>query len=416
MAVQLAELQKKLNIAVKKQDEYESNTINLIAADSATPFKYLHKLPYKRYAITEGLLNKRPYAGVAYFDEIEQIAVDAACNIFNAEHANVQPHSGSQANQAVYQGLLENGDRVLAMSFAAGGHLTHGLHINFSGRFYDFEFYEVNRDTGLLDYDEIESKALKFKPKLIVCGASSYPRVIDFKRLRKICDKIHAYLMADISHPAGLIAANLFPQPFPYTDAVTLTLDKTMRGPHGGIVLCKSELKNKIDKGVHPGVQSSVPLQRIYQIAQCLIDAGTNWYKDYAKQVLKNICVFEKEFNKYENFVVTGGTDTHMIILNTYSVFKLTGKQAEELLEEVGLLSNRQVVPNETLKPYISSGLRLGTAWTTSRGYKEKDIKIVAGIILDLFNNPENSKIKNECKKKVKQLISIKRLGDVWAE
>lgn len=409
-----ASLQKKLTAAIRKQDAFESSTINLIAADSATPFKYLHDLPYKRYAITEGLLNKRPYAGVAYFDEIEQLAVDAARKVFKADHANVQPHSGSQANQAVYQGLLQNGDRVLAMSFSSGGHLTHGLHLNFSGRFFDFHFYEVDIKTGLLNYMEIEKIALSLKPKLIVCGASSYPRIIDFKRLREICDKVGAYLMADLSHPAGLIAAGLFPQPFPYTDVVTLTLDKTMRGPHGGLVLCKEELKNKIDKGVHPGVQSSVPLQRIYQIAQCLIDAGTSEYKKYGRQVLKNIKVFEKIFNKIPGFVVTGGTDSHMIVVNTYDIFHLTGKEAEELLEKVGLMSNRQVVPNEKLKPYISSGLRLGTAWITSRGYKEKEVEVIGKLIIDLFKNPKNKKLRISSKQTIKKLVKIKRKGDVW--
>lgn len=408
-------LQKRLLEDAAKQDVYEMQTINLIAADSPTPFKYLHQLPYKRYAITEGLLNARPYAGVAYFDDIEKIAAAVACKVFGAEHANVQPHSGSQANQAAYMGLLKNGDTVLAMDFDAGGHLTHGLKINFSGRFFDFKFYGINKN-GLMDYDEIEKKALEYKPKMIVCGASSYPRIINFKKLKAICDKVGAYLMADISHPAGLIAAHLFPQPFPYCDVVTLTLDKTMRGPHGGLILCKEVLKKQIDKGVHPGTQSSVPLQRVYQIAQCLIDAGGNSFKKYTKQVLKNIKVLEKEFKQYPNLIITGGTDSHMIIIDTYKIFGITGKRAEELLEEVGILSNRQVVPNENLKPYIASGLRLGTAWTTSRGYKEKEIETIAKMILNILKDPNNLNLKEESKKTVKKLVSIKRKDDVWNE
>ncbi len=412
----LTNLKKELSALAKKQDAYEASTINLIAADSATPFKYLHNLPYKRYAITEGLLHKRPYAGVAYFDKIEQIAVMAACKVFNAEHANVQPHSGSQANQAVYQGLLENGDSILAMSFASGGHLTHGLKINFSGRFFNFSFYDVDKKTGLIDYDEIEKIALKQKPKLIVCGASSYPRTIDFKRLRVICNKVGAYLMADLSHPAGLIAAGLFPNPFPYTDVVTLTLDKTMRGPHGGLVLCKKELQQKIDKGVHPGTQSSIPLQRIFQIALCLLDVGTKEYKSYAIRIIKNMKVLEKHFQLTPHLLVTGGTDTHMIILDTYNIYGVTGKQAEELLETIGLLSNRQVIPGEQLKPYIASGLRLGTAWVTSRGYIEAECKQLAIIITNILKDPKNEQLKNNAKKEINILVKKRRHGDVWLE
>ncbi|OGE31901.1 hypothetical protein A2631_02125 [Candidatus Daviesbacteria bacterium RIFCSPHIGHO2_01_FULL_44_29] len=412
----LGKLRTALLKTAKLQDQLESTTINLIAADNATPFKYLHKLPYKRYAITEGLLGKRPYAGVKYFDQIEQIAVDAAKYIFKADHANVQPHSGSQANQSAYLGLLANGDRVLAMSFSAGGHLTHGLKINFSGRFFDFSFYGVDADSGLIDYKEIEKKAIEIHPKMIVCGASSYPRNIDYEKLSLIARKVGAYLMADISHPVGLIATRVNPSPFPFVDVATLTLDKTLRGPHGGIVLCKQELREKIDKGVHPGTQSSIPLQRIVQIALCLIDAGSKEYELYTKQVIKNIKIFEKNFNQFsKSLVISGGTDTHMIIIDTYNVFGLTGKEAEFLLEEVGILTNRQVVPKETLKPYVGSGVRLGTAWSTSRGYLEQDFEILSNVILDTLKNPTDKKALSLNKKLVSTLVKKKRKNDTWA-
>lgn len=408
-------LQIQLIKSAKIQDDYDLNTINLIAPASPTPLKYLHNLPLKHNAIAEGLLNNRPYAGVFGFNKIESIAAEAACILFNAQHANVQPHSVSQANQAVYQALLKNRDKVLAMKFSDGGHLTHGLKINFSGRFFNFKFYGVD-ERGLLDYDEIEKIAMTFKPKIIVCGGSSYPRKINFEKLKNICRKIDAYLMADLSHPAGLIVADKFPKPFPYCDVVTLTLDKTMLGPHGGIILCKKHLSEKIDKGIHPGTQSSVPLIRIYQIAQCLIDASKPWFKSYISRVIKNMKVFEKEFNKYQGLVVTGGSDTHLMVLNTYKIFNLTGKEAEELLEKIGILTNRQVVPGEMLKPYIASGIRLGTSWITARGYTQKETKLIATIILLNLKDPYNYNLQKESNQKLNMLLKIKRKSDVWYE
>ncbi len=409
------DLQKDLIKSAEMQDRYDLETINLIAPASPTPLKYFYNLPLKHNAIAEGLLENRPYAGVEGFNRIERVAVEAACRLFEAEHANVQPHSVSQANQAVYQAFLDCGDRALAMRFDAGGHLTHGMSRNFSGIFYDFDFYSVNKE-GWLDYEEIERKAKEFKPKLIVCGASSYPRIIEFNKLAKISRKVGAYLMADLSHPAGLVIANRFPRPFPYCDVVTLTLDKTMLGPHGGIILCKRELSRKIDKAVHPGVQSSVPLRRIYQMAQCLIDCSFPWFDDYIDRVIKNIKVFERKFNKYTGLVITGGTDTHLMVLNTYRVFGLTGKEAEELLEGLGILTNRQVVPGETLKPYIASGIRLGTSWITARGYSEEETGLIADIILQNLANPTDSDLQERSKNRLKNLLKIKRKDDVWYE
>lgn len=400
--------------AAKIQDQYDLTTTNLIAPASPTLKKYIN-IPLRHANITEGLLGHRPYAGAKGFNQIEQIGVDMACRLFNADHANIQPHSVSQANQAVYQGLLENGDRVLAMKFEAGGHLTHGMKINFSGRFFDFNFYGVGND-GWLDYDAIRSQAEEFKPKLIVCGASSYPRTIDFKKLAEICQDIGTYLMADLSHPAGLIIGEKFPQPFPYCDVVTLTLDKTMLGPHGGIILYKEAIKDKIDKAVHPGVQSSIPLRRIYEMSQCLIDSAKPWFKDYISRVIDNMKAFEKTFKSYPNLMVTGGSDTHLMVLNTLSTFKLTGKEVETNLENIGILTNRQVVPGETLKPYVASGIRLGTSWITARGYTENETQTVAKIILQNLEKPNDQSLQEESKEKLYQLLMVKRQNDVWKD
>lgn len=410
------DLQEQLVAAAEIQDNYDLNTINLIAPASPTPLKYFYNTALRHNAIAEGLLGHRPYAGAEGFNKIEAIAADAACNLFEAEHANVQPHSVSQANQAAYQALLENGDRVLAMKFHDGGHLTHGLNQNFSGRFFNFNFYGVDEETGLLDYKAIREQALTFKPKMIVCGASSYPRVIDFEKLAEISRETESYLLADLSHPAGLIVADKFPKPFPFCDVVTLTLDKTMLGPHGGIILCKDAIAEKIDKAVHPGVQSSVPLRRIYEMAQCLIDCGSPWFKDYIDRVIQNIKIFEDEFNKYSELVITGGSDTHLMVLNTYKIFGLTGKEAETLLEKIGILTNRQVVPGETLKPYVASGIRLGTSWITARGFSKDDTRIVANIILDNLKNPTNTSLQDASKEQMMKMAQISRKDDVWHE
>lgn len=400
--------------AAEMQDKYDLDTTNLIAPASPTPTRYIN-IPLRHASITEGLLGNRPYAGAEGFNQIERIAAEVACGLFGAEHANVQPHSVSQANQAVYQALLENGDKVLAMKFEDGGHLTHGMRRNFSGRFFNFDFYRVG-DDGLLDYESIEKKANKFSPRMIVCGASSYPRIINFERLSNIAQKIGAYLVADLSHPAGLIVGDKFPEPFPWCDVVTLTLDKTMLGPHGGIILCKNSLKEIIDKAVHPGVQSSVPLRRIYEMALCLIDSGKPWFSDYIARVIVNIKAFENVFGKYPNFMVTGGSDTHLMVLDTMNVFGKTGKESEELLEGIGVLTNRQVVPNEKLKPYIASGIRLGTSWITARGYSAEEATIVAQIILANLESPEDKNLKSKSKEELTRLLRVNRSNDVWYE
>lgn len=410
------DLQEQLIQAAGEQDRYETSTINLIAPASPTPRKYTDTSAILRAnPIAEGLLGRRPYAGVAGFNKIENIASLLVKTLFSAEHANVQPHSVSQANQAAYQALLETGDRILAMEFQAGGHLTHGMKKNFSGLLYDFNFYGVNEE-GFIDYAEVENIAKEFNPKMIVCGASSYPRKIDFEKLKAIADQTGSYLLADISHPAGLIVADRFPQPFPHCDVVTFTPDKTMLGPHGGIILSSDKLKDKIDSAVHPGVQSSVPLHRILATALCMSDAGQPEFLDYINRIILNIKQFETAFNRFSGLMVTGGTDTHLMVLNTLATFGLTGKESEEILENIGILTNRQVVPGDTHKPYISSGLRLGTSWITGRGYSEEEAKEIAEIIITVLENPHNANLHLQLQQRVQQLINTKRSKDVWAE
>jgi glycine hydroxymethyltransferase len=416
MIERFAQLQEQLIMGAWQQDSYDLNTINLIAPASPTRLKYFEGLPLRHNAIAEGLLGHRPYAGVAGFNKIEAVAVEAAKTLFGAEHANVQPHSVSQANQAVYQALLENGDQVLAMKFTDGGHLTHGLPANFSGRFFKFDFYGVDSKTGLIDYDALEKQAKELNPKMIVCGASSYPRTIDFERLGEISSEVGAYLVADLSHPAGLIVARRFTQPFPACDVVTLTPDKTMVGPHGGIILSKGELASKIDRGVHPGVQSSVPLRRIYQTAQCMIDAGQPEFAEYIDRVIKNIKVFEGAFRGVPDMMITGGSDTHLMVINTKDTFGLTGKETEELLESIDILTNRQVIPGETLRPYTASGLRLGTTWITARGYSEGETGEIAQIILDNLGDPANLRLQERSRDLAKDILAVKRKDDVWYE
>lgn len=411
MTIQAMETE--LVAAAKHQDEYDLSTINLIAPATPTPSRYVDDIPLRHNAIAEGLLGKRPYAGAEGFNRVETVAVAAAKILFHADHANVQPHSVSQANQAVYQAVLAPGDPVLAMRFDAGGHLTHGLGRNFSGLHYNFDFYGLDED-GIIDYDDINKKAQANKPKLIVCGASSYPREIDFGRIHEIAQDVGAYLLADLSHPAGLIAADRFPQPFPDCDIVTLTPDKTLLGPHGGIILSTDELKDRIDGAVHPGVQSSVPLRRIYGTAQCLIDAQKPWFKDYIDRVLSNMKVFESDFSKYPDLMVTGGSSTHLMVLDTYHTFGVTGRDAEGLLENLGILTNRQVIPGEALKPYVASGIRLGTSWITARAYTRTESSLIARSIINNLKDPTNAELQQQTREDLEPLLHLKRKGDVW--
>jgi glycine hydroxymethyltransferase len=393
---------------------YEYSVINLIASDNAFP-KYVANNPvYTGYIIQEGLVGKRPFAGAKLHDIIEKTANDIACKVFEAEHANLQPHSCSQANQAVYHALLSTGDTVLSLDFQSGGHLTHGLKYNFSGRHYNFYNYGVT-ESGKIDYDEAQKIALEKKPKLIVCGSSSYPRLFDASRLREIADSVNAKLMFDLSHEAGLIAGGSIPNIVNIGDVVTMSSDKTLRGPFGGIILCKKELAKSVDKAVHPGTQSSFSIRKIANTAQSLVMTQLSDFRKYAHDVLGNAKVFEQAFQS--DFIFTKGTDKHYIVLNVKDSFGLTGTEAEERLEQIGILSNRQSIPTDTSRKMSdASGIRLGTVWATSRGYGVSDFKEISKIINEALSGRDEEKKLSNLRNRVKALTSKIRSNDVWLD
>lgn len=366
---------------------------------------------------SEGYPGRRYYGGNRFIDVTEYLAIERAQKLFGAEHVNVQPHSGSQANMAAYFALLNLGDKILAMSLAAGGHMTHGLPVNFSGKFYQFIPYGVNKDTGYIDMDEVRKLAHEHKPKLILAGASAYPRQIDFAAFRKIADEINAYLMVDMAHVAGLVAAKLHPDPIPHADVVTTTTHKTLRGARGAIIMSKTEdrLKNlhhpdtkknlagMIDSAVLPGLQGG-PLNHIIAAkAVTFKEALQPDFVDYQKQVIKNAQTLAATLMEHDFKLTSGGTDNHLILIDL-SNKKVTGKEAEVLLDEVQIHTNKNMVPFDTRKPTDPSGLRLGTPALTTRGFKESDMKIVGELIAKTLHAPADSKVKEEVKTKVREL------------
>ncbi len=324
----------------------------------------------------EGYPSHRYYGGCECVDIVENIARDRACRLFGAEHANVQPHSGAQANTAVYTALLKPGDTVMGMNLAHGGHLTHGSPVNLSGMLYHFVPYGVN-DEGFIDYDEVERIALECKPKLIVAGASAYPRIIDFERFGAIAKKVGAYLMVDMAHIAGLVAAGLHPSPIPYADIVTTTTHKTLRGPRGGMILCREEYAKAIDKAIFPGTQGGPLMHTIAAKAVCFGEALKPSFKEYAGQVVKNAHAFAKAFSENGFNMVSGGTDNHLILLDLRS-FGITGKDFEHRLDAVNITTNKNGIPNDPEKPFVTSGLRVGTPAATTRGLREDDFAKIA--------------------------------------
>ncbi len=338
----------------------------------------------------EGYPAKRYYGGCEFVDQVENIARERACKLFGAEHANVQPHSGAQANNAVYFAMLEAGDTVMGMSLAHGGHLTHGAKVNSSGKLYNFVPYGVNAD-GFIDYDEVEKLAKECQPKLIVAGASAYPRVIDFKRFREIADSCGALLMVDMAHIAGLVAAGLHPSPVPYADFVTTTTHKTLRGPRGGMILCKEEYAAKIDKAIFPGTQGG-PLEHIIAAkAVCFGEALKPEFKTYQQQIIKNAAALADALLEQGFKLVSGGTDNHLMLVDLRP-FDVTGKQLENWLDEVNITCNKNAIPDDPQKPMITSGVRLGTPAVTTRGLKEEDMKEVAECITLIAKDFEGNK------------------------
>ncbi len=376
---------------IEEEQNRQRDNIELIASENFVSQEVMEaqgSVLTNKYA--EGYPGKRYYGGCVNVDKAEEITRQRACQLFGAEHVNVQPHSGSQANMAVYNVLLEPGDTVLGMDLTSGGHLTHGHPLNFSGRLYSFIAYQVDKETERIDYDALEQLAMETKPKLIVAGASAYPRIIDFKRLREIADRSGSYLMVDMAHIAGLIAAGFHPSPIPYADFVTTTTHKTLRGPRGGMVFCKEEFAKKLDSRVFPGMQGG-PLEHVIAAkGVALYEAMQPEFKDYIEQVLKNIKVMERGFNEAGFRMVSGGSDNHLILLDVMGSIGMTGKDAEYLLDLAGITCNKNTIPFDTQKPFYASGIRLGTAAMTSRGFKEAEFeKVTEWIIRVLKANDE---------------------------
>lgn len=363
---------------IEKEAKRQLNNVELIASENYVSNDVLEaagSILTNKYA--EGYPNKRYYGGCYCVDEIEELARERAKELFHAEHANVQPHSGSQANMAVYMTVLKPGDTVLGMNLSAGGHLTHGHPLNFSGTLYRFVDYGVNRETEMIDYDEVLEIAKKEQPRLIVVGASAYPRIIDFARFRAIADEVGALLMVDMAHIAGLVAAGVHPSPVPFADFVTTTTHKTLRGPRGGMVLCKKEYAAQLDKTVFPGMQGGPLMHIIAAKAVCLYEAMQPSFADYAKQIVKNCQVLADTLKKHGYRIVSGGSDNHLLLVDVKASIGMSGKKAEALLDEAGITCNKNTIPFDQEKPFVTSGIRLGSAAMTSRGFKEKEFEQV---------------------------------------
>ena len=396
---------KKIQEAIKREAERQLYNIELIASENYVSRDVLEaagSILTNKYA--EGYPSKRYYGGCVHVDEIEEIARERAKQLFNAEHANVQPHSGSQANMGVYLSVLQPGDTVLGMNLTAGGHLTHGHPLNFSGTLYRFVDYGVTKDSETIDYEEVRRVALKEQPKLIVAGASAYPRVIDFAKFREIADEVGAYFMVDMAHIAGLVAAGEHPSPVPYADFVTTTTHKTLRGPRGGLILCKKEHAALLDKKVFPGMQGGPLMHIIAAKAVCLQEAMQPEFKEYAKQIIANCAVMSNTLKEEGFRIVSGGTDNHLILVDVKSSLNMSGKLAEKLLDEAGISCYKNTIPFETEKPFVTSGIRLGTAAMTTRGFKENEFRQVALWISRVLKNAEDEAVREEVRKEVRAL------------
>lgn len=390
--------------AMENERKRQQDNIELIASEnfvSEAVMEAMGSVLTNKYA--EGYPGKRYYGGCEFVDVVENLARDRVKELFGAEHANVQPHSGAQANMAVYSTILQPGDTVLGMNLSHGGHLTHGSPVNFSGKLYNFEEYGVDEETEQLDYDAILAKAKEVKPKLIVAGASAYSRTIDFAKFREIADEVDAYLMVDMAHIAGLVAAGLHPNPVPYADFVTTTTHKTLRGPRGGVILTKQEFAKKVDSSVFPGMQGGPLMHVIAAKAVAFKEALSDDFKEYSKQVVKNAAVLAEELSNAGVRIVSGGTDNHLLLLDVKTL-GFTGKDAEKVLDDILITTNKNTIPFDTESPFVTSGVRIGTAAVTSRGFKEAEIKEVADIIATALKNHENQEVLDGLKERVLNL------------
>lgn len=374
---------------MEKELNRQQKGIELIASENFASEAVMEAMgSYLTNKYAEGYPGKRYYGGCYVVDEIEDIARNRAKELFGAEHANVQPHAGSQANMAVYFTILKPGDTVLGMDLSHGGHLTHGSPVNFSGRLFNFVSYGVDKETERINYDEVRKIALECKPKLIVAGASAYARIIDFKRFREIADEVGAYFMVDMAHIAGLVAAGLHPSPVPYADFVTSTTHKTLRGPRGGLILCKEKYAKDLDKNIFPGMQGGPLMHVIAGKAVCFKEALDPSFKEYMTKVVNNCRVLGEELVNRGFKLVSDGTDNHLILVDLNNK-DVTGKEVENLLDTIGVTVNKNTVPNETRSPFVTSGIRIGTAAVTTRGFEEEDMKVIAEIIDEAIQNRE---------------------------
>jgi glycine hydroxymethyltransferase len=389
----LSEVDPEIAEAIEQEMDRQEETLEMIASEnfaSRAVMEAAGSVLTNKYA--EGYPAKRWYQGCGNIDRVEALAIERAKKLFNAEHANVQPHSGSQANMAVYFGVLEPGDTILAMSLAHGGHLTHGHPVNFSGRLFNFISYGVDRETECIDYDEMEKLALEHKPKLILAGASAYPRAIDFEQLRAIADKVGAYAVADMAHFAGLVAAGLHPDPVPTCQFVTTTTHKTLRGPRGGMILCKEEFGKTIDSHVFPGIQGGPLMHIIASKAVCFKEAMSEGFREYQRQIVKNAKRLAEVFMSQDVRVVSGGTDTHLLLVDLVPLGR-TGKAAARRLEEAGIVANKNLIPFDTQSAFVTSGLRFGTPAVTTRGMGEEDMVELGGLIVDVLRHMEDDDV-----------------------
>lgn len=392
--------------AIQKELKRQRTKIELIASEnfvSEAVMEAQGSVLTNKYA--EGYPNKRYYGGCEYVDIVEDIARDRAKEIFGAEHVNVQPHSGAQANMAVYFTILEQGDTVLGMNLSHGGHLTHGSPVNFSGVQYNFIEYGVDETSHRINYEDVRQKALEHKPKLIVAGASAYPREIDFKKFREIADEVGAYLMVDMAHIAGLVAAGLHPNPVPYADFVTTTTHKTLRGPRGGMILCREEFGKKIDKSIFPGIQGGPLMHVISAKAVAFGEALQDSFKEYAGNIIANAKRLAEGLQKEGITLVSGGTDNHLLLIDTRSL-DLTGKVAEKVLDDIGITVNKNTIPYDPASPFVTSGIRIGTAAVTSRGFGLEDMDEIASIIAFTLKNHEDEAKLEEARQRVEALTA----------
>ena len=396
---------KQIQEAILKERERQLYNIELIASENYVSKDVLEaagSILTNKYA--EGYPSKRYYGGCEHVDVVEDIARERAKKLFGAEHVNVQPHSGSQANMGVYMAVLEPGDTVLGMNLTAGGHLTHGHPLNFSGINYEFYSYGVSKETETIDYEAYKKQVEEIKPKLVVAGASAYSRIIDFEFMAKVAHDNGALFMVDMAHIAGLVAAGVHPSPFPYADIVTTTTHKTLRGPRGGVIMCKKEFAADIDRAVFPGMQGGPLMHIIAAKAQCFYEVQQPEFKDYAKQIIKNAKAMEKVFKEEGFRLVAGGTDNHLLLVDVKASCGISGKKAQRLLDEINITANKNAIPFDTEKPFKASGIRIGTPAMTTKGFKEEDFEEVARIIAYRLKNEETDEIKEECLKRVAKL------------